>query len=1162
MSISEDLINFEVIEDQKENIQSLPGGHSARALASIFSPSPFKSPTPSDTKSHNDVTRQEFESEIENISESEDPLDIYDRYVKWTLDAYPSAQATPSSQLLPLLERATRAFVNSMQYKNDPRYLKLWISYIRFVSDAPREAFSYLARHGIGEYLALFYEEFAAWLEGVGRRNQADEIYRLGIDKEARPMARLLRKYSEFQARLAQRPDDTSQPSSPALPTIRPALTTKVDPFTIVLPSDPQAVVPNPELRQTAKNKKPKLQIFSDKDNNNPDLVPQVDTIGWQSIGSLAERKKENKIEAKPWVGETLKAGSGKKTTKIAVYKDTSSPWRCVFQSQSQYTYPQITDPSEHQVTVNQKGRKECIFVDLEALYPTPEIFGSELSIEELRAYHRGWLSMTWETEDCNNMRIIDHSSSENSSNKISIVNDELIEAVAENFVIDEPLSKGVSHEGRGRRMKIREVNETQIIKAKLSSPSGPKMMKRKSKDQTMTLHTKAATDEIYDLFNQPLQIPEETVKEDEDSSDEDEMTDGDYTSGCELTINDNDFDETSNIKNANEWSEQSSKKHVPDLENEIECNEEIKSKDSIDDQVRNQKENIQPSTPLSSEFSTEDGFISLPNSSLTDEPPNHPYREPIQVTHNRLPFMTPIAEKTESSIGIETASKTPIKNTFNEHHHTEVNVSSRHTFEIHRHNIDNETVTKTFPKNSPPAKEAKYYPGKYEKEDTDYSMKITKKIAIIKDKQCNPTNHALHKSILSCIEPPLHVYEGYFDNSDVINARNPEIKKYLKTINRSHRKSAEKTINSPASPILRFPGTHRCYEIIRELGAGTFAPVYLIKSMLAEDKDNLGQSTSFRLQGSSLSMSENERNNLEALKMEHTPSAWEFYIMRQARYRLENSRAAASVIKVNEMHLYKDESYLIEEFREQGTLLNVINIAKEDKSGPAGMDESLAMFFSIELFRTIEELHAKGILHGDLKADNCLVRFDPIDDTETWSSCYRRDGSEGWIKKGISLIDFGRGIDMYVFNPDVQFIADWDSSPQDCAEIREMRPWTYQIDYHGLAGILHSMLFGKYIDTVSDTRSTCLGPGAKKTWRLRENLKRYWQVDIWAEAFDLLLNGASHIEGEEDCKMPITRSLKACREKMELWLEANTKKCINLQASIRKLENILARRK
>ena len=238
MATSDDLIDFNVIESQKENIQALPSGRSAKALAQIYSPPPLgANPSPAATEDANSGRRAEFEKELHNIDEADDPLDVYDRYVKWTLDTYPSAQATPLSQLLPLLERATKAFQSSSHYKNDPRYLKLWLHYIRLFSDAPREAFVFLARHSIGESLALYYEEFAAWLENAGRWNQAEEVYKMGLEREARPAERLLRKFGEFERRNQAQPHDATEPTSPALPTVRPALAAKIDPFAISSPS-------------------------------------------------------------------------------------------------------------------------------------------------------------------------------------------------------------------------------------------------------------------------------------------------------------------------------------------------------------------------------------------------------------------------------------------------------------------------------------------------------------------------------------------------------------------------------------------------------------------------------------------------------------------------------------------------------------------------------------------------------------------------------------------------------------------------------------------------------------------------------------------------------------------------------------------------------------
>ena len=322
---SDDLIDFEVIENQKENIQALPSGRSAKALAQLYTPplSSAAGQTPSLSQLHDahSEKRQEFENELQAIDEADDPLDIYDRYVKWTLDAYPSAQNTPQSQLCPLLERATKAFQGSALYQNDPRYLKLWLHYIRLFSDAPRETFAYLARHNIGDKLALYYEEFAAWLEMAGRWTQAEEVYSMGIDKEARPVERLVRKYGEFQHRFENRPQQTAEPTSPALPKMRPALAAKLDPFATE-PVDPQPQSRTQTGSKPSKSGKPKLAVFSDGDEA-PTPGSSGSPAGWDSIGSLADRKKENTPDKRSWVGETLKVG--KKNTgvqKMMIFKD------------------------------------------------------------------------------------------------------------------------------------------------------------------------------------------------------------------------------------------------------------------------------------------------------------------------------------------------------------------------------------------------------------------------------------------------------------------------------------------------------------------------------------------------------------------------------------------------------------------------------------------------------------------------------------------------------------------------------------------------------------------------------------------------------------------------------------------------------------------------
>lgn len=313
-------------------------------------------------------------------------------------------------------------------------------------------------------------------------------------------------------------------------------------------------------------------------------------------------------------------------------------------------------------------------------------------------------------------------------------------------------------------------------------------------------------------------------------------------------------------------------------------------------------------------------------------------------------------------------------------------------------------------------------------------------------------------------------------------------------------------------------------------------------------------------------------------------------------RQSTDHSRAIDSIVRAHELHVHQRESFLVEDYRGQGTILDLVNFVRNDTINPnhtseGGLEEVLAMFFSVELFRTVEALHANGVLHGDIKADNCLVRLDEHNPNEPPSKAlslldlgadetafdpresihYSPSGSYGWQQKGLALIDFGRSIDMQAFSPGVQFIADWETGTHECNEIREMRPWTHHIDLYGIAGVIHVLLFGKYIEsTATDGNS---GNPSSRTYRIRESLKRYWDRELWAGVFDLLLNpGAERwqrIERENGVDaglssapiLPVLHSMRYVRRGMEEWLLANAEKK-GLALQIRKIEALLAERK
>ncbi|KAF1945778.1 hypothetical protein EJ02DRAFT_368610 [Clathrospora elynae] len=1242
---SDDLIDFEIIENQKENIQSLPSGRSAKALAQLYTPpltlGAGHTPSPSQTQDANSAIRLAFEKELMAIDDSDDPLDVYDRYVKWTLDAYPSAQNTPQSQLCPLLERATKAFQSSPQYKNDARYLKLWLHYIRLFSDAKRETFAYLARHSIGDGLALFYEEFAAWLESAGRYMQAEEVYNMGIERDARPVERLVRKYGEFQHRLESLPQ-VPAPASPALPAIRPALAAKVDPFALPSPTaaNPQAQSQSRTGGGASRAGKAKLAVFSDGDEP-AKTGSSGSTEGWDSIGSLADRKKENTVEARPWAGETLKVG--KKNTgvqKMMIFKDetNSNP-----NNENVTSHPL----REGQQTVNPRtGRLEIVFVDLEKVYPNLENpMSDEYSFEELRAKYRGWMDCDWTA-----IRRKEHEQARQAAEAAvaaklpkpkaaPLAPKENLEQVAKPRTV--PLKGSVDDDiandentppsqadiekaraakkarreeraNRTRKIQVMEVKEirgeTQTVQANLDSPAKPKIRRKKTgPETTMTLHTKEAMDEIYGIFNQPRKNTEESVSEVQSGNESSEDDEDDYTSGAESTgtgrisgatsefgdettaadftlgtrVLDNEVEEEgeeetdaddSDVKSVSAWSDFTESRHVPKehqsggSDNEYEQSEDDSfdeiSHAHVDSDQQHDPDLVTPTSP-GAPAPLPTHFVPVPPEDY--DPATRLYRDPVQAANNRLPFMTPIVEKTESSLGIASvyaqkdyfAAKTPSRSKgthvilegdgepysspFSDHLGQAIDGPTK---------VAKLALRETLPISKEPIDELKRKP----LAPKEATAKVQKPSGpIIQDSQCNPVDETIRKTILQEILPPLDSYEGYYADTEESYGKGADIRRYTKEVSKMSKNSNNKTMTNLAlCPTLQFPGTDRTYAVKRELGKGAFAPVYLVESRAPEEGEDENKPAKMGKGEFGL-----RRKAFEAVKMEDPPTPWEFYIMRQAKRRLGVSRAAESIVHAYEMHVFKDECYLVEEFGDQGTLLDLVNLSRAENGV---MDEQLAMFFTIELFRTVEALHSKGVIHGDLKSDNILVRFHALHKDEHWDSEYKRDGRDGWATKGISLIDFGRGIDMKVFKPDVQFIADWPTTEADCAEMRELRPWTYQIDYHGLAGIVHNLLFGKYISTIAE-RGATLGAGATKTYKIKESLKRYWQTEIWHECLDLLLNPLMHLEGEEGSKMPVLKGMKEVRGKMEAFLEGTCEKGVGLKALIRRMEEAVKRR-
>ncbi|CAH1405988.1 unnamed protein product [Nezara viridula] len=219
--------------------------------------------------------------------------------------------------------------------------------------------------------------------------------------------------------------------------------------------------------------------------------------------------------------------------------------------------------------------------------------------------------------------------------------------------------------------------------------------------------------------------------------------------------------------------------------------------------------------------------------------------------------------------------------------------------------------------------------------------------------------------------------------------------------------------------------------------------------------------------------------NNTVALKVEKPACRWEFYIAKEIQTRVP-PKLAILFMDIPEAHIYNNGSILVTQWAKHGNLLHIINAFKE-KTGRS-LERGVVFHFGVELIDIVEYLHRAKIIHADLKPDNIVIRELP-DHNET-EPC-------------LQLIDFGRCIDMSLLPPETKFNSVFKTEDNQCNEMKENKPWTYQIDLYGLANIFHCLLLSEYMQVVKKNDK----------WTLQKQIPRNMRREVWNPIFETLLN-------------------------------------------------------
>nr|XP_034905419.1 mitotic spindle checkpoint protein BUBR1-like isoform X1 [Populus alba]XP_034905420.1 mitotic spindle checkpoint protein BUBR1-like isoform X1 [Populus alba]XP_034905421.1 mitotic spindle checkpoint protein BUBR1-like isoform X1 [Populus alba]XP_034905422.1 mitotic spindle checkpoint protein BUBR1-like isoform X1 [Populus alba]XP_034905423.1 mitotic spindle checkpoint protein BUBR1-like isoform X1 [Populus alba] len=315
----------------KENVRPLKRGRNVGLLNQAL-------------KSHSDYqlkrslldTRRKLVEAIDEY-EGDDPLLPWIECIKWVQEAFP--QGGDSSGLVLVYEQCVRAFWHSDRYKDDLRYLKVWLEYVgsyfsfsilftiylcfqifwrlfvvmktvlRFFCQAENcvdaeVIYSFLDANEIGKSHSAYYLAYALHMESKSKMKIANDIFNLGISRDAQPIEKLKDAYRKFLIGSMRKPkvveDDGGESHLP------------VRSFGTVLSSADnrrqnmeRSELANKQMKPDRTQKTP-LSIF--KDTTNIDAMPGRQSVKakpelnpWSTLGAREERNKENSAVPTKW---------------------------------------------------------------------------------------------------------------------------------------------------------------------------------------------------------------------------------------------------------------------------------------------------------------------------------------------------------------------------------------------------------------------------------------------------------------------------------------------------------------------------------------------------------------------------------------------------------------------------------------------------------------------------------------------------------------------------------------------------------------------------------------------------------------------------------------------------------------------------------------------
>ncbi|KAJ3301142.1 hypothetical protein HDV03_001313 [Kappamyces sp. JEL0829] len=462
-------------------------------------------------------------SELRSADETHNSLDPYVDYIAWTKGHFP----TGHSSIMTITEEAVRKFRKDNRYKNDVRYVQLWMDVGKkqkdpsdLVDGRTNAQFKYLISNGIGQETTLFYEEYAGYKESMGCWDEADEIYKLGISRRVDQLSRLVRLYDSFLLRRSEL-EPGSVDHSPGLALKeKPVPTARQD--DVQMPASSSRAVSSAGAKErqgretkAKQNTASKLVVF--QDDPAADMASKTTALfppanpAWTEYDTGKTLKENADVAPEKWSDARLPSASANPAApKLKVFRDeenqeipeqrkTKKP-KTVLQPVVGAAKADILDESFQQIPEVQAG--SVMKADTSLCY----VDKTEYSFEETRA------SLCYKAQLEDNYPVHD----DLTSHSIMTPRAHSVSAAAVASPWRAPMSSNLDGPSSpGEKAAIQDIFK--MFEDVASEGSATKESKKpEPKPASPTIHTKDALKAISDMFSHPLESSNVVLDADE----------------------------------------------------------------------------------------------------------------------------------------------------------------------------------------------------------------------------------------------------------------------------------------------------------------------------------------------------------------------------------------------------------------------------------------------------------------------------------------------------------------------------------------------------------------------------------------------------------------------------------------------------------------------